>query len=49
MPSPDENFYLKHHHPYSFEADSRIRSKEKTDFPVCSMNAGYSSGWCEES
>lgn len=48
-PSPDENFYLKYHHPYSFEADSWIRSKEKTDFPVCSMNAGYSSGWCEES
>lgn len=48
-PSPDENFYLKYHHPYSFEADSWIKAKEKTDFPVCSMNAGYSSGWCEES
>jgi len=22
---------------------------ETTDFPVCVMNAGYSSGWCEES
>jgi two-component sensor histidine kinase/predicted hydrocarbon binding protein len=48
-PSPDENFYLKYNHPYSFEADSWIKSKEKTDFPVCSMNAGYSSGWCEQS
>lgn len=48
-PSPDDNFYLKYHHPYSFEADSWIKSKEKTDFPVCSMNAGYSSGWCEQS
>jgi two-component sensor histidine kinase/predicted hydrocarbon binding protein len=48
-PSPDENFYLKYNHPYSFESDSWIKSKEKTDFPVCSMNAGYSSGWCEES
>lgn len=48
-PSPNENFYLKYNHPYSFEADSWIRSKEKTNFPVCSMNAGYSSGWCEES
>lgn len=48
-PSPDENFYLKYHHPFSFEADSWIKSKEKTDFPVCSMNAGYSSGWCEQS
>ncbi len=48
-PSPDDNFYLKYHHPFSFEADSWIKSKEKTNFPVCSMNAGYSSGWCEES
>lgn len=48
-PSPDENFYLKYHHPFSFEADSWIKSKKKSDFPVCSMNAGYSSGWCEES
>lgn len=48
-PSPDDNFYLKYHHPYSFEADSWIKSKEKTNFPVCSMNAGYSSGWCEQS
>ncbi|MEO6303475.1 MAG: histidine kinase dimerization/phosphoacceptor domain -containing protein, partial [Bacteroidia bacterium] len=48
-PSPDENFYMKYHHPFSFEADSWIRSKEKADFPVCTMNAGYSSGWCEES
>lgn len=48
-PVPNENFYIKYHHPYSFESDSWIRSKEKTDFPVCSMNAGYSSGWCEES
>jgi two-component sensor histidine kinase/predicted hydrocarbon binding protein len=48
-PSPDENFFLKYHHPFSFEADSWIKSKKKSDFPVCSMNAGYSSGWCEES
>jgi len=48
-PSPDDNYYLKYHHPYSFEADSWIRSGVKSDFPVCVMNAGYSSGWCEES
>ena len=48
-PSPDENFYLKYNHPFSFEADSWIKAKEKADFPVCTMNAGYSSGWCEES
>lgn len=48
-PSPDENFYLIYNHPYSFEADSWIRAGKKADTPVCIMNAGYSSGWCEES
>ncbi|MDO9001746.1 MAG: histidine kinase dimerization/phosphoacceptor domain -containing protein [Bacteroidota bacterium] len=48
-PSPDNNFFLKYNHPSSFEADSWIKSKEKANFPVCTMNAGYSSGWCEES
>ena len=48
-PSPDDNFYLKYNHPYSFEADSWIKSGIKSSQPVCIMNAGYSSGWCEES
>jgi len=48
-PSPDDNFYLKYTHPYSFEADSWIDEGVKSEFPVCVMNAGYSSGWCEES
>lgn len=48
-PSPDENFFMKFDHPFSFEADSWIQNNEKSDFPVCIMNAGYSSGWCEES
>lgn len=48
-PSADENFYLKYNHPFSFEADSWIKAKKKTKHPVCSMNAGYSSGWCEQS
>lgn len=48
-PSPDENFYLIYRHPYSFEADSWLRSGKKSNTPVCIMNAGYSSGWCEES
>jgi len=48
-PSPDENYFLKYHHPYSFEADSWIRSGKKSDEAVCVMNAAYSSGWCEES
>jgi len=48
-PSPDENFCLVYRHPYSFEADSWKRSGKISDVPVCIMNAGYSSGWCEES
>ncbi len=48
-PSPDENYYIKYHHPYSFEADSWVRAGKKSKTPVCIMNAGYSSGWCEAS
>ena len=48
-PSPDDNFYLRYNHPSSFEADSWIKSGVKSEFPVCIMNSGYSSGWCEES
>lgn len=48
-PSPDENYYLIYDHPFSFEADAWEKSGKKSDFPVCVMNAGYSSGWCEES
>jgi hypothetical protein len=51
---------LIYDHPQSFEVESWIKYNEKqakeqgseiinTDFPVCFMNAGYSSGWCEES
>jgi len=48
-PTPDENYYLIYDHPYTFESDAWIKSGKKSDFPVCVMNAGYSSGWCEES
>lgn len=48
-PSPDDNYFIKYHHPYSFEADSWVRAKKKSNTPVCIMNAGYSSGWCEAS
>ncbi len=48
-PSPDENYYLIYDHPFSFESDAWIKAGKKSDFPVCVMNAGYSSGWCEES
>ncbi len=49
QPSPDESFYLLYDHPYSFESDSWLRAAKTVDFPVCVMNAGYSSGWCAES
>ncbi len=48
-PRPDDHYYLIYDHPYSFEAQAWMDKGEKTDFPVCVMNAGYSSGWCEES
>ncbi|HIA35459.1 MAG TPA: hypothetical protein EYN89_01685 [Flavobacteriales bacterium] len=48
-PTPDENYFLKYRHPYSFEADSWIKKGQKSDKPVCIMNAAYSSGWCEQS
>jgi len=48
-PTPDEDYYLVYDHPFSFESDAWIKAGKKADFPVCVMNAGYSSGWCEES
>jgi two-component sensor histidine kinase/predicted hydrocarbon binding protein len=48
-PTPDENYFMKYHHPFSFEADSWIRAQKRSRTPVCIMNAGYSSGWCEAS
>jgi son of sevenless-like protein len=46
-PTTDENYYLIYDHPYSFEADSYMREGISMDRPVCHMNAGYSSGWCQ--
>ena len=48
-PTPDEDYYLLYDHPFSFEADAWIRSGRRSGFPVCIMNTGYSSGWCERS
>lgn len=48
-PTPDEDYFLIYEHPFSFEADSWIKADRSSSFPVCIMNAGYSSGWCEES
>jgi len=49
LPVPNDSYYLIYNHPFSFESDAWIQHKRKTDLPVCIMNAGYSSGWCEES
>ena len=49
VPSPDENYYLIYDHPFSFESDAWLKEGKQADFPVCVMNAGYTSGWCEES
>jgi PAS domain S-box-containing protein len=48
-PTTDENFYLIYNHPFSFEADAWEKSGKKSSSCVCTMSAGYSSGWCEES
>jgi PAS domain S-box-containing protein len=46
-PSPDSNCYLLYDHPYSFESDSWLAAGKSAAHPVCVMNSGYSSGWCE--
>ena len=46
---PGEDYYLVYDHPYSFESDAWQRAGRSATFPVCIMNAGYSSGWCEAS
>ncbi len=46
-PTTDENYFLIYDHPYSFEAHSFVSEGIEVDRPVCHMNAGYSSGWCQ--
>ena len=47
-PTPDENFCLVYDLPRSFESDAWKKAEKTSQFPSCIMNAGYSSGWCEE-
>lgn len=49
LPTDDEDYLLTYDHPNSFEADSWLRAGRRSETPVCIMNAGYSSGWSEES
>ncbi len=48
-PTPDENFVLYYKHDHSFESDAWLEAQEHSEYPACMMNAGYSTGWCEES
>ena len=48
-PSPDEDFFLIYDHPFSFESHAWLTKGQRSTKPVCVMNAGYSSGWCEQS
>lgn len=48
-PVPNNDFFLKYIHHNSFEAQSWIKARKKSKLPVCTMNCGYSAGWCEES
>ncbi len=48
-PTPGKDFHLHFDHEHSFEAEAWIAEGVKPPFPVCIMNAGYASGWCEES
>ncbi|KIG11761.1 Transcriptional regulator [Enhygromyxa salina] len=48
-PQPNEDFFLVYDHPYSFEAASYIENSIVSAHPVCHMNAGYSTGWCQVS
>lgn len=48
-PSPDDDYCLVYEHTYSFEAASFLRAGRSSEGPVCIMQAGYSSGWCEAS
>lgn len=41
-------FLLRFVHRHSFEADVWLDSGQAAPFPVCAMNAGYSSGWTSE-
>jgi signal transduction histidine kinase len=48
-PAADDSYFLVYDHPFSFESDAWLKRGRRSDAPVCVMNAGYSSGWCEES
>ncbi len=48
-PVPDDSYVLRFQHHNSFEAQAWLKAGRKSEIPVCTMNCGYSAGWCEES
>ncbi len=48
-PVSNEDYCMIYDHLSSFESDAWQREGRISEFPVCIMSAGYSSGWCEES
>lgn len=48
-PVKSDDFFLNYFHPQTFEAESWLKEKGKTQFCTCYMNAGYSAGWCSQS
>ncbi len=48
-PVADENFLLVFSNQHSFEAEGYATEGAVTDKPICHINAGYLTGWCEES
>ena len=48
-PAPNYDYVLVYDHTNSFEADMQLKMEGKSKECVCHLNAGYSSGWCEQS
>jgi predicted hydrocarbon binding protein len=48
-PVADETFLLVFANQQSFEAEGFVAEGEKTQKVICHINAGYLTGWCEES
>ena len=46
---PDESFVLVFTNLKSFEAEGYRFANERTEKPICHINGGYLTGWCEES
>jgi PAS domain S-box-containing protein len=45
----DPDSFLIYNHQHSFEADAWLEADRQVELPVCTMSAGYSSGWVSTS